>query len=194
MKINNREIQFPLNKIFPKRWSPRSFNGKKLTKTQIMTLFEAARWSPSAFNGQPWKFVYTERGDKNWKRLLNLLIPFNQMWVKNSSLLVFVISNKKFEYNGKSNKTHSFDVGAAWMSVALQASLMGLAAHGMSGINYKKATEVLKIPKNYKLEMAFAVGKKDLKSKLPADFQKMEVQSDRNKVNKFISKGTFVWK
>ena len=48
----------------------------------VDSLFEAARWAPSAFNGQPWLFLYARRDTPEWERFLDLLIPFNQGWVK----------------------------------------------------------------------------------------------------------------
>ena len=157
-----------------------------------MTIFEAARWSPSAYNGQPWRFIYGAKGTVAWKNLMSVLAPFNQMWCENSSVLVLVVSHEKFDYNKKPNQTHSFDSGAAWMSSAMQAHLMGYVAHGMSGLDYKKAEKVFKIPKGYKVQMMFAIGKKDKKSKLSGEMLKMEVQSDRKKIKAFAGEGKLI--
>ena len=35
--------------------------------------------------------------------------------------------------------THSFDAGAAWACLALQATRMGYHAHGMSGVDFDRA-------------------------------------------------------
>ena len=50
-------------------------------------------------------------------------------WCKDASALVFVASSKTMSVPGKDepvpSRTHSFDTGAAWMAVALQAHAMG---------------------------------------------------------------------
>ena len=107
-----------------------------------MVLFEAARWAPSSSNIQPWRFLYSMNGDKNWNKFCNLLNNFNKMWAKNSGALVVIISKKTDEV-GKLNKLSSFDVGAAWENLALQARMKGLITHGMAGFNYKKARKEL---------------------------------------------------
>jgi len=43
-KINQRQVEFDCEDIFPKRWSPRSLS-PEVTKEDLMKCFEAARWS-----------------------------------------------------------------------------------------------------------------------------------------------------
>ena len=56
-------------------------------------------------------------------------------------------------------RTHSFDSGAAWENLALQGSHNGFVVHGMSGLDYEKATSELGVPDEYKVEMMISVGK-----------------------------------
>ena len=111
-----------------------------------MSLFEAAHWAPSAFNGQPWRFVYAHRDTPEWERLFDVLIPYNQAWVKTASVLMYVISDRFRRAPGKDPvplRSHAFDAGAAWASLALQAHLSGWAAHGMAGFDVARSYEVL---------------------------------------------------
>jgi nitroreductase len=126
-----RHPDHKINAIFINRWSPRALSGELISHEELMSLFEAARWAPSSFNGQEWRFIYAKRDTPYWISFLNLLIPANQVWAQNAAVLMVIISRNTFEYNDKPARTHSFDAGAAWENLALQASVMGLVAHGM---------------------------------------------------------------
>ncbi len=186
-----RVAQYPINELFLNRWSPRAMSGESISDEQLMTLFEAARWAPSSFNNQPWRFIYAKRTTQFWEAIFNLLVPFNQSWCKNAAVLVVVASRNTFAWNDKPARTHSFDTGSAWENLALQASLMGLVAHGMEGFDYEKARIELKIPENYTIEAMLAIGKPGKKEDLPKELQEREEKSDRNPVASFIFEGMF---
>ena len=194
MNINNREVEFNVNEIFPKRWSPRAMSGEDVSDENLKILFEAARWEPSSYNNQPWRFIYAKKGTEHWSKLFDLLAEPNQAWCKNAGVLVVTISRNNFEFNDKPTVTHTFDAGSAWMSLALQGSMKGLVVHGMEGFDKNKAKEVLEVPDNYSIEMMFAIGQLGKKEDLSEEMQKMELQSDRKKVSEIISEGKFVWK
>ena len=191
MKINNRELEFPCNEVFPNRWSPRALSGEEISDEELMTLFEAGRWAPSSYNNQPWRFIYAKRDTGHWDSIFNLLADANKAWCKNAAVLVVVVSNKNFEYNGKPSRTHSLSAGAAWENIALQATFMGLVAHGMAGFDYGKAKEVLGVPDDFNVEMMFAIGKKGRKEDLSEEAQKMEVQSLRKPLKEIVFEGKF---
>lgn len=188
--INNRKIEYKVDKLFPSRWSPRAMTGT-VNKEELMSLFEAARWAPSSYNNQPWRFIYAIKGTKYWDKLFNLLIDFNKMWVKDAGALILIASKKTFDHNGELSITHSFDSGAAWSNLALQASITGLVAHGMQGFDYVKAKKELGIPNEYDVEAIIAVGKPGKKEDLPKDMQEREVQSNRKKVSEIAFEGKF---
>jgi nitroreductase len=187
----NRKAEYPIDPIFINRWSPRAMSGEGITQRELMTLFEAAHWAPSSFDGQPWRFVYAHRATPEWDRLFNLLVPANQVWAKNAAVLMVIISRDTFEYNNKPSRTHSFDTGSAWMSLALQASIMNLVAHGMEGFDYDKARADLQIPDGYTVEAMVAVGRHGDKDQLPPDLQKAETPSDRKRIEEVIFEGIF---
>lgn len=186
-----RHADHKINDIFINRWSPRAMLGESITHEELMSLFEAARWAPSSFNAQPWRFIYAKRNTKQWDVLFDLMVPFNQEWTKNAAVLMVVISRNVFEYNGKVSRTHSFDTGSAWFSLALQASTMGLVTRGMEGFDYDKARVDLRIPDEYTIEAMIAVGRPGKLDVLSPEMQKTEGPSDRKKVEEFVFEGIF---
>jgi nitroreductase len=186
-----RHSEYPINPLILNRWSPRSMTGEEMTDEELMPLFEAARWAPSSFNGQPWRFLYAKRNTPHWKKFFDLMVPFNQSWTKNASCLVVVISKKTFEHNNKPERTHSYDTGAAWMSLALEASSRGYVAHGMEGFDYDKAKKDLHVSDDYQVEAMIALGKKAPKENLSEELQKKEVASPRRPLSEIIHEGSF---
>jgi nitroreductase len=179
-----------VDKLFFERWSPRAMSGEQISEVELKSLFEAARWAPSSYNEQPWRFIYARKGTAHWNRLFNLLVPFNQDWVKNGSVLVVMIS-KNSSFQGGLNRTHSFDAGAAWQNLALQGHLKGFVVHGMAGFDYDKARTELRIPEDYTIEAMCVIGKQGDPSKLPDHLKEMEKPSDRRKIEESIAEGYF---
>lgn len=187
--IESRKAEHEINPLFLKRWSPRAL-GKDVSKEQLMQLFEAARWAPSSNNLQPWRFIYAKNGSKYWDKFYNLLVDFNQIWCANAAYLVIIISNNTNPKNNELNKTHSFDSGSAWMSLALQAADMGLITHGMGGFDYNKTKEMLGLTEHYNVEAMFAVASPAELEVIPERMQKGEVPSTRKKVEEFAFEGS----
>ncbi len=186
-----RKATYPIGNIFLQRWSPRAMTGEQLSEQKLLSLFEAARWAPSSYNNQPWRFLYAKRNTKEWDVFFDLMVEFNQSWAKNASALVVVVSKKTFDFNGKPAQTHSFDTGAAWMSLALQATKQGLVTHGMQGFDYDKAKKVLNVPDDYNVEAMLAIGKQGEKDLLPKEMQDKEEPSDRKKLSEIAWEGKF---
>ena len=145
-----RQPAYPIEPFFLERWSPRSLLPDPISDEDWFTILEAARWAPSSYNNQPWRFLYTRHGSETWPLFFNLLAEANQSWVKHASILVVIISNTQFDHNGKESPTHSFDAGAAFENLSLQAWLKGYIAHGMQGFDYGRAQTELEIPSEFK--------------------------------------------
>ncbi|MCB2015464.1 MAG: nitroreductase family protein [Sphingobium sp.] len=186
-----RIAEYPIMPQFTDRWSPRAFAPKPMEKEQLLSLFEAARWAPSASNIQPWRFAYALNGDAHWQDFFATLIPFNQSWASNASALVFITSDTLMGRGDdlKPSHSHSFDTGAAWMALALQASSMGLIVHGMLGVDMDAARALLKLSDRYRIEAAVAIGYQGEKSSLPDGLQERESPSDRRPVSESIFHG-----
>lgn len=188
-----READHRIDPLFLERWSPRAFDGSDMPQEDVLSLFEAARWAPSAFNSQPWRFLYAKRGDADWERFLGLLIPFNRSWAHSASLLVYILSDS-LPVTDKAGEpatshTHSFDAGAAWMSLALQATRMGYQAHGMSGVDFERVRVELAVPERYRIEAAAVVGRIGDPSILSEKLQAREIPSGRRAVEEFAIRG-----
>jgi len=186
-----RKNEYKVTDLFINRWSPRAMSGEVISDDELFSLFEAARWAPSSYNHQPWRFVYARRGTEHWEKLFNFLLEGNQVWVKNAAVIVVLISKTTSDYNNSFMRTHSFDTGAAWENLALQGSLNGLVVHGMSGVDYDKATAELGVSDEYRVEMMFAIGRPGNIEDLPEKLQEIEKPSGRKKLSEIVSEGVF---
>lgn len=181
-------------KVLPlivERWSPRSFDGSPIDAGDFEVILEAAGWAPSAFNYQPWTFLYALRDDANWQRFLDLLIPFNASWARDAGALLFIVTEKTMGAPDRANHSHSFDAGAAWAQLALQATALGYHAHGMTGVQFEEAIRDLGIPDTHRLEAAVAIGRKAPADRLPEGLREKEVPSGRKAVSEIARAGGF---
>ena len=191
-----READHPIDPLFLERWSPRAFDGSDMSDEDLATVFEAARWAPSAFNSQPWRFLYAKRGDPEWPLFLGGLIPWNQSWAHSASVLVYVLSDTLPFTDRKSgepapSRTHSYDAGAAWACLALEATRLGYQAHGMSGVEFERVQQELGVPPHYRIEAAAAIGRIGDPATLPEKLRARELPSGRNPIGDFVFRGRF---
>jgi nitroreductase len=186
-----READYPVDKLFLDRWSPRAMSGEEMAEDELMTLFEAARWAPSSYNNQPWRILYARRGTEHWPLFLGLLVEGNRVWAEQAAALLLFVSKTTFDFNGQPYPTHSFDTGAAWENLALQATLNGYAAHGMQGFDYERALTDLGIPEGFRVEAMAAVGKPGKVEDLPEQLQEREAPSPRKKLSEIVGEGPF---
>jgi nitroreductase len=186
-----RHADHPIDALFLDRWSPRAMSGDPIADDELMVLFEAARWAPSSFNNQPWRILYARRGSDHWPTFLGLLVDANKVWASKAAALLVFVSKTTFDHNGKPARTHSFDAGAAWENLALQASLRGLVAHGMQGFDYERARTELGIPDEYRVEAMVAVGRPGPREALPEKLQAVESPNERRPLAKTVCEGPF---
>jgi nitroreductase len=164
----------------------------------LHAIFEAARWAPSTSNSQPWRFLYGKAGTPAWQPIFDSLIPFNQDWAQRASVLIVVISAKTSVAPGKTEAQplpmHSFDAGAAWQSLALQATHAGWHAHGMGGFDRDKLKASLGVPDSHHIEMVVAIGRVGDKSVLSEGLQAREVPNNRRPLAELVGEGRFAFK
>ena len=189
----SRQPDADVDPRFLDRWSPRALRPDPLTSPQLASLFEAMRWAPSCFNEQPWRVVYAESSAaEDHARLCGLLVPANQSWAGRAPLLLVLFARRNFTHNDKPNRTAAFDVGAAWMSLALEARALGLYAHAMAGFDAARAyTELGVDPEQYEATAAVAIGAIGDPAELPENYRAREVPSGRNPVAQFAFSGRF---
>jgi len=191
--MDDRMADFPVDPLFLERWSPRAFDKSAITEHDLMTLFEAARWAPSSYNAQPWRFVFALRDTPSWTRFLDLLNRFNRSWAANAAAIIFVISDRMIQTAGDveplPSRSHSFDAGAAWALLALQATRLGLHTHGMVGVDFERAHAELAVPDRFQIEMAVAVGRRANESILPSNLREREKPTGRIQIAEFAFEG-----
>jgi nitroreductase len=194
--MSPRQPDHEIDPLFLERWSPRAFDGSEIPDEDLLTIFEAARWAPSAFNSQPWRFLYAKNGDADWARFLSLLIPWNQSWAHSASVLVYILSDSlpftdKATGEPAPSHTHSFDAGAAWACLALQATRMGYHAHGMSGVDFDRLRIELAVPDRYRPEAACVIGRIGDPAQLDDKLRARETPSGRKPIADFAFRGNF---
>lgn len=158
---NPANTQVKINDTIANRWSGRSYDAtKSVSAEQITALLEAARWAPSCFGDQPWRFVVWDKNTDSpaWQQAFDCLVPSNQVWVQDSSVLLLVCADTLFTHNQKPNRFAQYDTGAAAENLCLQASSMGLMAHQMGGFNADIAREKFSIPTQFTLMAMVCVG------------------------------------
>ncbi|CAN5341113.1 nitroreductase family protein [soil metagenome] len=191
---NHRTADHPIDPMFLERWSPRAYDSSAVSAEDAATLFEAARWAPSSYNSQPWRYVYAHRDTPQWAKLFGLLNDFNRGWAHTASIVVIAISKKTMMPPGGQptpSRSHSFDAGAAWMALALQASRMDLHAHGMTGIDFDAAPKVLGLSDDYSVECGIVIGRIGDKASLPEGLRARETPNERQPISAFAFEGDF---
>lgn len=192
--MTNRTADPRVLPIIVDRWSPRSFDRSDLPQEDLDVILEAAGWAASAFNYQPWRFLFAHRADSaTFESFLSTFVPFNQSWAKDASVLMFAVSDEfmRSEKGNEPNHTHSFDTGAAWANMSLQANALGYHTHGMSGVDFAKAAEILNVPEGFRVDAAIAIGRQAPAENLPEGLREREVPSDRKPVAEIAWSGPF---
>lgn len=179
------------DKLFYQRWSPRSLKKTPLPDEVVESIIDAARWSPSAFNEQPW-LIITSSTDDEFNAFLDLLIEQNQKWAKNASLLGFIFAKRNYEKDSSPNRLASFDCGAAWMAMTLQARMYGLYTHGLGGIVREKTYGIMNVPEaSFEVICGFSIGVIDQAEILEDEFKAREFPSSRKPLDEIWKKGKF---
>jgi len=187
----SRQPEFPVDAQFPARWSGRSMSGQALDAATLHTLLEAMRWSPSSMNAQPWRVAWGLAGTPAFARMLDLLVPFNRAWCEKAGALLALASVRNFS-TGEDNRWHAFDAGAAWMSLALQGSRLGLVVHALGGYDHQRALAELGVSEGMELHALIAVGYAGSRELLPDSLQAREQPNERRPVAAFAHEGGFL--
>lgn len=137
------------------RFSPRYFLDKKVEIDDINSIFEAARFAPSGWNFQPWYFYWTEKEDMSYNKIISCLTKYNR-FAKTAPILIVACFIKKF----KGKKTYyRHDLGAAVMSLVLQAQNLGYYCRQMGDFNKNKLVKLFNIDINHFPFVIIALGK-----------------------------------
>ena len=184
-----------IDEVFLARWSPRAFDDTPITEEELMGLLEAARWAPSGLNVQPWRFVYTMRGDAFWAPLVASLWAGNQVWAPKAAALVAFTTQTLFTPPGAPaplvNPSHAFDAGSAWAHLALQATMSGWNVHAMGGFDATAAAAAIRLPADHALHAIVAIGKRGAAEQLPEPLQAREMPSPRRPLVDSVFHGAY---
>ena len=163
------------------RWSPRAFADRDVPAEDLKRGFEAARWAASCFNEQPWRFVVGRRGEETFRKILDALVPGNQVWAKNAPVLILSVASKQFAHNRQVNPHYWHDTGAAMANFAVQITALGLHSHSMAGFDHGKAKAAFHIPDDFETVAVTAVGYQGDPDSLPEAPRKSEITPRQRK-------------
>jgi nitroreductase len=118
---------------------------RPLPEPHLLSLLEAGHLAPSSYNLQPWRFLWTVRGDPELAEVLRALDPGNASWAGSAAAFVvgaFIRAGRR----GRPNAWAEHDLGMATAQLVLQAVSSGLAAHSMAGFDAERLRTSLRIP------------------------------------------------
>ncbi|MBP7937372.1 MAG: nitroreductase family protein [Phycisphaerae bacterium] len=165
----------PIHKILAQRWSPCGFAETPVPPEDLKSLFEAARWAASSYNEQPWRYIVATRDDPEaFDQLLSCLVEANQAWARFAPVLTLGIAKRTFSRNGAPNRVALHDLGAASASLTFEAGARGLMVHQMGGIHPEKARAAYRIPDDFEVATALAIGYPGTPSGLPAEYRQRD--------------------
>jgi nitroreductase len=187
--MTNSSKKTELNESIKNRWSPRKFTDKPVTDKMLHLLFEAARWAPSSRNEQPWNYYFAKKEDESYFiQLFECLIEGNKVWAQSAQVLMVSVIKKNFDFKNLPNGKALHDMGAANISIAIQAAEMGLQVHQMGGFDKEKASELLQLDKEkFEPVTMIAVGfPADEKTFSEEDKKRMEQHKSRKEQKEFV--------
>ena len=162
---------FPIHKLIARRWSARAFSTKKVEKSKLLSILEAARWAPSSRNEQPWRYiVFTDDNSEKLNKARSVLLEINN-YAKRAPILICSITKKTYSDNGIYNKLHFHDLGAANENMFLESFNQGLIMHEMGGFDRDIAKKVFNIPDEYEIGIMIAIGYQDSHEILPERYR-----------------------
>jgi len=157
IKIHQPRPRYKVINEIAKRWSPRHYSQEKISTKHLNIIFEAARWSPSGHNYQPWYFYFAKKETDAYNKLFSTLNKYNQSWAKTAPLLILAcaITNN---VEGK-NIYATYDLGAAVLSLILQAQSLGYYSRQMALFDKQKVKRFFKLEKNFEPHVIITMGK-----------------------------------
>jgi nitroreductase len=168
-KIANTD--FPIHKLIARRWSARAFSSKKVEKSKLLSILEAARWAPSSRNEQPWRYiVFTDDNPEKLDKARSVLLEINN-YAKRAPILICAITKKIYSDTEIYNRLHFHDLGAANENMFLESFNQGLIMHEMGGYDRDKAKKVFNIPDEYEIGIMIAIGYQDSHEILPERYR-----------------------
>ncbi len=177
--------------VIKHRWSPVIFSDRPVEREKLLSVLEAARWAPSSYNEQPWSFIVaTKDHPEEFQKLLHCLVEGNIDWAQHCPVLMISVAKRTFDRNNKENPHWFHDVGLATENLMLQATSLGLFAHGMAGFDPDKARSTYQIPATHSAVAGIGLGyAADLEGKPQHLRERDEDERERKTLRSFVFEG-----
>ena len=169
--------QAPIIDALALRWSGRAYDpDRTLSREHLTALLEAARWAPSCFGYQPWRLLLWDRvaNEPAWRRAHECLTEGNRAWAAYAPLLMLACADTRFA-DGRPNRWSAYDTGAAVMSLATQATSLGLMVHQMGGFDADRIRAEFAIPETFDCLAMITVGYQLPPDRIPLELQEREL-------------------
>lgn len=183
IKIRKPKPDHPIMKEISDRFSPRYYSDKLVTTKDINSIFEAARFAPSGWNFQPWYFYWGEKGTKSFEKIASCLGKYNG-FARTAPILIVACFIKKAK-GKKSYYRH--DLGAAVMSLVLQAQNLGYYCRQMGKFNADKLKKIISFDSEHHPFVVIALGKLGNYENIDEGLLKREMEIKPRK-NEFVKK------
>lgn len=154
-----------LTQVLEARHSGNFFDpNKHVTPNQIKSLIHAAQLTPSSYNEQPWNFIICDKSinSEAYDKVFSTLHQFNQNWAKNAQVLAVITASTNYSKNNHTNTSAQYDTGAAALSMAIQATALGLMTHQIAGFDTVELTKLLNLPSDVMPLSVMAIGYEDI--------------------------------
>ncbi|MGI5900163.1 MAG: nitroreductase family protein [Christensenellales bacterium] len=181
-----RDYNYDIMPEIKTRYATRVFDSAKVTRQDLLPLFEAARYAPSCFNEQPWRFIIADDAESH-EKLAQALSPGNA-WAKKAPVLVLTMCTRTFKMNGSKNPFSRFDTGTSTGFLQLEAIRQGFSVHSMGGFSADKARELFNIPEDLDIIDMIAIGRPANLNELPEEVRKNEIPGTRMPLDDIIWK------
>lgn len=154
------KTEFPIHELLARPRATHTFSDQPVERKHLLALFEAARWAPSSGGEQPWSFLVARKlEDKEaYERLRSCLTGTDDRWSQAAPALALSVARMNFAHNGKPNPHAVHDVGAANMSLRLQAAALRLLVHPLPDFDRKGARALFRIPEGFEPVAMLAIG------------------------------------
>jgi nitroreductase len=158
-QLRSPKTVFPLLDPIKKRFSPRIFSNDPILSEHLEIIFEAARLAPSGRNNQPWKYFWMRKGTEAYKKIFTC-IPERNLWASSAPIIIMSLYNPVEPSEGSPvNKWAQYDLGAANISLILQAQELGYYSRQIGSFDTDKAKEIFNIEDPYIPFILIAMGK-----------------------------------
>lgn len=168
-------IEYPIDQIIRKRWSPRAYSSQPVEQDKLYTVFEAARWAASARNQQPWLFFYAHKAEtEKFNSILECLDDYNKVWAKDAPVLILTLAKQNFD-NGNPNRWAMYDLGLAVGNMTVQANIMDLNVINLGAYSVDILKKSVRIPEGYEPAAILALGYLGEPEQLPEQQYQREI-------------------